>query len=312
MKLRNYAPLLPQLNEYNQAHGLWYEQLELIGMKFIGGERQGSTNYHFHRHTFWEFHLLLEGSPQQYLIGGQPVTLKKGGAMLISSDTDHMLCKTEGSVPDTKLGIQFYLPVKQDWIAEDILLSVRQRLYLGWEASDGLQDIAKYISCNIPLEQNNAVELLGHAISILLCHLADGLRQELGVEPISHGEVRTTLSAKGAFCETVVTYMKNHLEGIPSIEELCSQFAVSPRQLNRNFNAYYGKSCIEVWNQLRKNYASELLRNTDLRIDDISERLGYTNVANFIRFFKREEGMSPAFFRKDHTADYKGDTSDRF
>lgn len=281
-------------------------------MKYIGGERQGATNYHFHRHTFWEFHLLLEGSPQQYLIGGQPVTLQKGGALLISTDADHMLCKTEGAVPDVKLGVQFDLPPKQAWIADDVLQSVRQRLYLCWDASDGLQDIARYISCNIDLDQNNTVDLLGHAVSILLYFFAEGLSRALGVEQIAPEEIKTTLSAKGEFCETIVTYMKNHLDGIPSIEELCTQFAVSPRQLNRNFNAYYGKSCIEVWNRLRKNYASELLRNTDLRIDDISERLGYTNVANFIRFFKREEGMSPAFFRKDHTADFKGDENNRF
>ena len=312
MKYRNYAPFIPHLNAYNQERKLWCEQVELVGMKFIGGECQGATNYHFHRHTFWELHLMLEGTPQQYLIGGHSVELKKGMALLISPNTTHMLCKTDGSVPDFKLGMQFSIAMKQEWISEDILQTVKDRLFLCWEVSDSLQKITEYLAGSIDPDHADAEMLFGHSMAILLWNVADSLRSELGVEQIGPAESRTTLSTKGEFCEDVVAYMKEHLSGIPSIEELCFEFAVSPRQLNRNFHTYYGRSCLEIWNGLRKDYASELLRNTDMRIEDISEKLGYTNVANFNRFFKREEGMSPAVFRRDHTADYKGDTEDWF
>ena len=63
---------------------------------------------------------------------------------------------------------------------------------------------------------------------------------------------------------------------------------------------------MKIWNRLRKNYAADLLRNSEYRIEEIAEKLGYSNMENFIRFFTREEGMSPARYRRDISADFKG------
>ena len=42
-----------------------------------------------------------------------------------------------------------------------------------------------------------------------------------------------------------------------------------------------------------------LLTSTD-SIADISARLNYNNVQNFIRFFKNQVGTTPSAYRKEH------------
>jgi len=48
----------------------------------------------------------------------------------------------------------------------------------------------------------------------------------------------------------------------------------------------------------RKDPAKRLLENSDLRIDDITNRVGYADVSSFRRLFKREVDLSPTEYRK--------------
>ena len=60
-------------------------------------------------------------------------------------------------------------------------------------------------------------------------------------------------------------------------------------ELNQNFSDY-------LWT-LRLEKSKELLRNTDMSIDEISVAVGYLNTSSFRRKFKQEIGMTPSQFR---------------
>ena len=278
----------------------------MVRMKYIGKELGGPTNYRVHRHSCLELHLILEGSPQQYVVDGQQVTLEVGDVLLVGSNVTHQLLRTADSVPIAKFGMQIMISEHAGQLSESGFEAFRSCSYLKWKASNVLTDIVQYIVRNVDSRDPCGVKTLGHATAIIMHDLTEVLQRELGVERQSTVRERVTGSPSGRLCESVIVYMKDHLDGIPSIELLCSHFAISSRQLSRSFHAYCGESCIKIWNRLRKNYAAELLRDSEYRIEDISEKLGYSNVENFIRFFTREEGMSPARFRRDISADFKG------
>jgi two-component system response regulator YesN len=61
-------------------------------------------------------------------------------------------------------------------------------------------------------------------------------------------------------------------------------------ELNVNFNSYL--------DQVRIAKAKELLDDGNLKVYEISERVGYSNVDYFHRKFKKYEGTSPAEYRK--------------
>ena len=50
-------------------------------------------------------------------------------------------------------------------------------------------------------------------------------------------------------------------------------------------------------NQIRVEPAKELLKEMQLRIVDISEMVGFTDVAHFSRVFKKMEGISANEYR---------------
>ena len=53
----------------------------------------------------------------------------------------------------------------------------------------------------------------------------------------------------------------------------------------------------------KMEYSKELLRETDLPLNDIVAKTGYIDVSNFIRKFKLEEGVTPIGYRKQFRED---------
>lgn len=89
--------------------------------------------------------------------------------------------------------------------------------------------------------------------------------------------------------------------GVRSLEEVADQLHVSSRTLKRRL-AELGTSYSDILDAERKRRAVTLLRTTTLTIDEIAERLGYSDVANFGRAFRRWTGSTPGAVRRRRAA----------
>ena len=92
------------------------------------------------------------------------------------------------------------------------------------------------------------------------------------------------------FCEE---WNKN--EKIEKYAELCG---ISDTYFYRCFRKWAGVSPVEYRNSLRLSNAENLLKCTDMRIQEISEAVGYDDPFYFCRIFKSKYGISPQKYRK--------------
>ncbi len=88
-----------------------------------------------------------------------------------------------------------------------------------------------------------------------------------------------------------------HPGDMPDMEKVAATLAMSSRTLRRKLNAL-DTSFRQVQDDVRKNLALDYLRNTAMTIDQIADRLGYTESTNFRRAFKQWTMESPSHFRK--------------
>ncbi|MBQ4116146.1 MAG: helix-turn-helix domain-containing protein [Clostridia bacterium] len=86
-----------------------------------------------------------------------------------------------------------------------------------------------------------------------------------------------------------------------SLESLSEKLFVSPKTITRIISSAYGKSFNELKLELRMRNAQKLLKETDLTIGEIGERVGYTTPRGFFLAFQKYSGSTPGEYRKNKT-----------
>jgi AraC-like DNA-binding protein len=82
----------------------------------------------------------------------------------------------------------------------------------------------------------------------------------------------------------------------PTLEQLAGFMNISARTLARYLDAE-DASFRDLSLQVRTERARELLAEGDLSVTQIAYRLGYTDVASFVRCFRAQTGRTPGSLR---------------
>lgn len=95
----------------------------------------------------------------------------------------------------------------------------------------------------------------------------------------------------------IAEYISINYDKISTIYDLIKICHLSESQLRRRFIKVYSIPPIAYKNQLRCQIAADLLFKTQLSISEISSRVGYTDISDFYRAFKKSYGVSPTTYR---------------
>lgn len=96
----------------------------------------------------------------------------------------------------------------------------------------------------------------------------------------------------------ILEYLNLHLEQDITLDIMADKLNITPGYLSTYFKEKTGANFSDYLNGLRMQKAKELLNNLDLKIQEISVKVGYHNVNSFIRMFKRYSGITPGEYRK--------------
>lgn len=86
------------------------------------------------------------------------------------------------------------------------------------------------------------------------------------------------------------------LDNMPELEEISRYLLLTPRTLRRKLNDE-GITIRQIKEDLRRDFALNLLAGEHLSIQEIAEQSGFSEAASFCRSFKRWTGSSPAQWR---------------
>ena len=89
-------------------------------------------------------------------------------------------------------------------------------------------------------------------------------------------------------------------KGNLSLNECADRLNYHPNYLSKVLKREKGVTFTDIANEEKLKQAKYMLLTTEYSVGEISEKLQYNNVQNFIRFFKNHVGETPAAFRKEH------------
>jgi transcriptional regulator GlxA family with amidase domain len=124
--------------------------------------------------------------------------------------------------------------------------------------------------------------------------------------------IDTSISTRpsGRFSDQVHSWLRERLAEPFQLAALAAAFHVSGRTLLRRLHAETGQSPLAWLQGERINLAKRLLESASLSVAQITERVGYGDVATFSALFKRLSGQSPAQYRRNFNRELPGATSD--
>lgn len=92
-------------------------------------------------------------------------------------------------------------------------------------------------------------------------------------------------------------YIMQHYEDNISLQALAKQFYLHPNYLSRMFKEKTGENFVDYVTRIRMNKVIDLLNNTDYKIVEICEMVGYDNPRYFSKAFKQFTGKTPREYR---------------
>jgi AraC-like DNA-binding protein len=96
----------------------------------------------------------------------------------------------------------------------------------------------------------------------------------------------------------VVHFMNENIENHLSIDDLATFCAYSPSYFYRRFVAEMGLPPLTYFMRMKMNKASILLITTNMQVNQVASKIGFTDSFHFSRVFSKHIGMSPQKFRK--------------
>lgn len=176
-----------------------------------------------------------------------------------------------------------------------LLQTIRTNLsqYLNIGVTIGVSDAKERLEAIHPLylqaEENAGLRSLMGKQQIIFPEDADQLAQEKGSGHMGYAMQRAVAFIRGNYKnENMSVWMVSHYLGL------------SENHFSTQFRKEIGKNFLHYLTELRMDEAKRLMQTTNLKIYEICERVGYSNVEHFSRLFKKVTGQSPNAFRNPH------------
>ncbi|GBF74739.1 DNA-binding response regulator [Paenibacillus sp. 598K] len=123
--------------------------------------------------------------------------------------------------------------------------------------------------------------------------------------------LRASNNVSSTAVSKIRAYIRAHLDEEITREELAAHVYLNPAYLSRMFKKETGLSLWDAIIQERLQEAKRLLEETEYKITEIAERVGYTSLGSFSNLFKRVVGVTPQQYRAKRRRESGAGVSDR-
>lgn len=247
-------------------------------------EKNYGKRHRMHLHTFFEVHMVVNGTMVYSSNDNQHYKLEEGQGIIISPQTEHILNSYSNNF--VKVSLAFVMDEKSDFykhLAQKPL---------------SVFDITPEIIQNINSVLKEATLSTFFSLTLIKNHILDIICSISRAEEIYEYCDPQSITVEDKRVTVAKLYISDNKNKWLTCNEVANHCSLSVKQLNRLFYTSTGKNLHEYIEAIKVKEAERLLSTTTLTIKEISELLDFSSVQYFNRFFSRNAGLTPAHFKK--------------
>lgn len=257
--------------------------------------RFGKAESFLHSHEFIEIVYCFEGNGIQ-IVGDHEYKMERGSILFLNYGQSHSFYS------DSVMGYYNFL-LLPSFISESLINTVDAFSFLTLAAfSDfDVQDPAPILRMTGKemLEVENIAERMEHEFD----------RKETGYRAALLGYITVLFSkifrkmslpaetdngvSKRNITPEIISYIENHLNEKLTLAELACRSFYNPSYFSRIFKEYSGQSLSDFIHRKRVERALDMLKKTDLTVEQVGFAVGFSDKKQFYRQFKNYMGITP-------------------
>ncbi len=242
------------------------------------------------QHDFYEWTVVDHGT-LTVLLDDVPYTVHSGEGLLYPRNAVHHFTP----VPtDQRVGIVSFSspsPLLETLTGQVFRLTAEQKRLFFEILRDGLPLFDSYARGMKKKEGVGMLQLqvIKNKTELLLLSL-------LGAEP-TPAEKEYSDSHADDLPQQIKAFLTDNLDTPLSLSLLCRVFGISQTKLKTAFRGRYGCGVMDFFTDLKMREAKRLIRQTDLTVAEIGDRLGFSSPQYFTRQFRQRIGLTPSAYR---------------
>jgi two-component system, response regulator YesN len=111
---------------------------------------------------------------------------------------------------------------------------------------------------------------------------------------------KSTLQKNNNIISDIEKYLQKNFDRDVKLQEISDHFYISREYISRKFKQEFNKNISDYIVRIRMDKAKSLLKNSQLKIYEIANMIGYQDDKYFRKVFKKVEGITPNEYRAEY------------
>lgn len=247
--------------------------------------------YPIHWHNELEIIYVRKGT-LQVNIGGRDYSGRPGSVFLVNPQQLHLMGSADLSVYYYILlfPLEFISFQSVDDLEREVMLPLRTgQRSLPTEVTAPTAEMYAALDRIIDINGEKSACCQLETRILLLRFLMEILRKQPLLSP--------AVEARSQLQKQILEYIRGHYWEKLTLTDLAERFHLSPKYLSRYFKENFRLNLSQYIAHLRMVHAQRLLETTELPVEEIAMRSGFSSASFFIRCFKKTHDVSPLQYR---------------
>lgn len=259
------------------------EDLPFKMFLFEGGGGNYLREKHWHRSI--EIFAVFEGE-LMFFINEEQYPLHAGDFILVNSNEIHSI---QSPQPNQTVVLQIPLKTFEDYFTGEQFIRFTHNSNIQDETV--MQLIGEMFAAYTGKKCGYEMKVKSQYFMLLYLLVTKYRELEVNEDMVKRNKKLSRLSS-------ITTYIKEHYTEELSLEVLSQIFGYAPAYLSRMFQKYAGINYKTYLQDVRMEYASKELMNTERPISEIALNNGFPNSKAFSKAFRKKYGILPSEYRK--------------